>query len=161
MRRSKTLSWQFPPSSSLPAWVHWRRRWAMSLPLSLGIVATDISQWQWGRKVEPRGGGWEKTKSASCSELGDENASCSELRDLQPPGFHRGICTAYCGARAHGWCAMAPRRVRDRLNLFPTTSEWYTDTLPNWQWVLPTRNFLNHSLIICRLVDLFTFVHFQ
>ena len=57
-------------------------------------------------------------KSASCSELRDENASCSELRDLQPPGFDCGICAACCGARAHGWYAMAPGRVHDRLNLF-------------------------------------------
>ena len=35
-----------------------------------------------------------KTKNASCSELGDEKASGSELRDLQPRGFDRGICTS-------------------------------------------------------------------
>ena len=36
--------------------------------------------------MSPRGGGWEKTKNASCSELGDEKASGSELRGLQPSG---------------------------------------------------------------------------
>jgi len=37
-----------------------------------------------------RGGGWE-TKSASCSEPGDENARCSEHRGLEPLGVDGSI----------------------------------------------------------------------
>ena len=37
------------------------------------------------------GGGW-VTKNASCSELGDENASCSEHRGSQLRGVEGTIC---------------------------------------------------------------------
>ena len=37
-------------------------------------------------QVKCGGGGWEKTKNASCSELGDEKASSGELRSLPLPG---------------------------------------------------------------------------
>jgi len=51
----------------------------MSLPLSLEIVATDISRGgKCGRNIGGKGGGG-GTKNVSCSELRDENASCSEL----------------------------------------------------------------------------------
>ena len=56
-----------------------------------------------------------KTKNASCSEPGDENVSCSELRGLQPPGFDCPICTTSCSSRA--------RTRPDKP--FPTTSERY------------------------------------
>ena len=55
----------------------------MSLPLSLGIVATDISQDDNEGAIEVSGVVGGKTKNASCSEHGDENASSSELGGLQ------------------------------------------------------------------------------
>jgi len=55
----------------------------MSLPLSLEIVATDVSLCDSEGAVWAVGGVGAKTKNASCSELGDENVSCSELRVVQ------------------------------------------------------------------------------
>ena len=48
-------------------------------------------------------GAWEQktqTKNVSCSELGDENASCSELRGSQPPGVDPPICSGSSQVRA-------------------------------------------------------------
>ena len=50
----------------------------MSLPLSVEIVATDISLGDNEGAGEMRGRWVEKTKNASCSELGDEKASSGE-----------------------------------------------------------------------------------
>ena len=56
----------------------------MPLPLSLEIVGTDrsLDDNEGAMREGVRGGGW-VTKNASCSELGDENASCSEHRGSQ------------------------------------------------------------------------------
>ena len=77
-----------------------------------------------------------KTKNASCSELGDGRASDSELGDLEPWGA---IVVYVLGAMAPGpfgdsresmWLLglsasldATPGSERDRINLFPTTSE--------------------------------------
>ena len=60
----------------------------MSLLLSLAseIVATDISLDGSEGALSELGVVDGETKNASCSELGDENAGCSELRGLQLPG---------------------------------------------------------------------------
>ena len=54
-------------AAALVAWDRWHRL---------------IPSWQWGRNKRDRGGGW-VTKNASCSELEDEDASCSEHRASQ------------------------------------------------------------------------------
>ena len=69
----------------------------MSLPLSLGIVATDISQDDTEGPIKVSGVVGGTTKNASCSELGDENASCSDLGGLQLPGVR---WPYMCGAMA-------------------------------------------------------------
>ena len=51
----------------------------MSLPLPLGIVATDISLGDNEGAMQDLGEVGGKTKNASCSELGDKNPSCSEV----------------------------------------------------------------------------------
>ena len=61
----------------------------VSLHLSLEIIATNIPLYDSEdvvKKLRVAGG---RIKKASCSELGDENASCSELRDLQLLGTQR------------------------------------------------------------------------
>ena len=57
--------------------------------------------------------------------------------------------------------AMAPHWPSNRVYLFPVTSEvlrlgriWYT--LPNWQWVVPTR----HILMIYSATDKQIILHF-
>jgi len=45
------------------------------------------------------GGGW-VTKNASCSELGDENASCSEHRGSPLLGVDGSICASGSAVRA-------------------------------------------------------------
>jgi len=57
----------------------------MSLPPSLEIFATDISLDDTMR-THCGTQGWWVGKNASCSKLGDEKASCSELAGLQLPG---------------------------------------------------------------------------
>ena len=94
----------------------------MSLPLSLEIVATYISLDDNEGALPEVAVEGEETKNASCSEPGDENASCSELRGLQLPRIRR---VPICADRswAHGQRAMASRQGGDRLDLFPTTPE--------------------------------------
>ena len=58
----------------------------MSLPLSLGIAANGISQGDNEGAVCDSGVVGGQTKNASCSELGEENASCSEREGLPLPG---------------------------------------------------------------------------
>jgi len=72
----------------------------MPLPLSLEIVGTDRPLGDnEGAVGNIRRGGW-VTKNASCSELGDEDASCSEHRGSQPLGVDRSICASGSQVRA-------------------------------------------------------------
>jgi len=106
----------------------------MSLPLSLEIFATDIFLGDnEGAILEIREGGG-KPKNTSCSELGDENASCSELRGLQLQGvrwFYR--CCSLPGLQART-CLAKP--ISPTLTLSDTPH-----ALPNWQWVVPTQHY--------------------
>jgi len=99
----------------------------MSLPLSVDIVATDISLGDNGGAEWNLGWWVGKTK----------NASCSELRSLPLPGRETPIYAN--GSRAHGSRAMASGRERDPPYLFHHPSNPLC-ALPNWQWVVPTRH---------------------
>ena len=73
----------------------------MLLPLSLEIVAADISLDDNEGAISEAGEEGGKTKNASCSELGEENARCSELRRLQLPGVRWSyMCLSLPGLRA-------------------------------------------------------------
>jgi len=70
------------------------------LPLSLEIVRTDISSDDNEGAVGVRELGG-KEKSGSCRQPGDENASCSEDRVLQPLGVDGAIYAGGSTVRAN------------------------------------------------------------
>ena len=71
----------------------------MLLPLSLEIVAADISLDDNEGAISEAGEEGGKTKNASCSELGEVNASCSEREGLPHP---REVWLYILGWVAHG-----------------------------------------------------------
>ena len=95
---------------------------AISLPLSLRIVATAISQWQWGRYVRQREGGWEKQRMRAAASF----------EALNPPGvlswymystvWLPGPWVACYGLQE--WTRLGPAKP------FSTTSEWYIELRP-------------------------------
>ena len=87
-----------------------------------------------------------KTKNASL-EMRTRGVATFEVSNLRGDRSRYMYCTVHCGSRAHRWRAMAPGSGRDRLNLFPTTSEYHSHALPNWQWVVPTQHFFAHGFL--------------
>ena len=72
----------------------------MSLPLSLEIVGTDRSLGDNEGALSELGVVGGKQKNASCSEPGDENASCREHRGSQLLGVDGPICAGGSPVRA-------------------------------------------------------------
>jgi len=92
----------------------------MPLPLSLETVGTDRSlRDNEGAVGNIRGGGW-VTKNASCSELGDEDASCSEHRGSQLLGVDRSICASSSQVRVVSYDLRATGRTFFRMPCPPS-----------------------------------------
>ena len=81
--------------------------------------------------------GWRvgKTKNASCSELGDEKASCGEPRRF--PGFDAPMCQWLPGP----WISHGLRESTRPAKPFSSPPPRdLLPALPNWQRVVPTHH---------------------
>ena len=80
----------------------------MSLPLSLETFVTNLSLGDNKGAKRDLGVVGGKTENASCSELGDEDASCSGFEVSNSRGSIV-LCTTSGGSRAHGQASFGPQ----------------------------------------------------